>query len=88
MTYGFPDPLAATRREHRLERLARQRERMSPEEIGRRMRKAAHEALDRTGEIREQDFIRANVPAEAIKTRARAIIREVVDERANGGIMA
>jgi hypothetical protein len=82
------DPLGRTRREMRRERLDRQRDNMTAAEIGGLMRKVVHEALDKNGCVQERDFIAANLPLQAIRDRARAILNEVLHERANGGIMA
>lgn len=76
----------AEARAHRAHVMQCRQDAMTPAEIGRLMRKTAHEALDRAGHVEEADFVRANVPAHAIAQRGKAIISEVVDERANGGI--
>lgn len=63
-------------------------DRMTPAEISALMRKTIHEALDRNGAVSRDDLVRANIPAHAIETYFRAIVMEVVDERAHGGIRA
>lgn len=72
--------------ERRSQRLQAQRESMGPQEIGHLMRRTAAEALARNGTVEEADFLRANVPLDAIKRRGKAIIQEVVDARSRRGV--
>lgn len=87
MTYRHP-LTPAEQRAHYRRHMQKKQDAMTPAEIGRAMRKVAHEALDRTGAVSGDDFVRANIPSHAIATRGMAIIAEVLDERANGGINA
>lgn len=59
---------------------------MSPQEISYLMRRTAEEALARNGTVAEADFVRANVPPHAIKSRGKTIINEVVDARSRRGV--
>jgi hypothetical protein len=87
---GFHRRILSPQESRELRDQVRQRKQdaMTAREIGALMRKVVHEALDKKGVVQECDFIAANLPLHAIRDRARAILNEVLHERANGGLMA
>lgn len=89
MRYGPRPTLSRAERADGIRSRAKlSQDRMTPAEIGALMRKTIHNALDRDGTVSRANLLRANIPSHAIDMRFRAILLEVVDERAHGGILA
>jgi len=72
------------RRDRRILDMQVKRETMTPAEIGKAMYRAAWEAIDARGAVEIDDFLRANIPEDAIVTRSETILAKVIADRAAG----
>lgn len=81
MTYRR-DPFAKTRNEMRKERMDRQRQSMSPEQIEAAMQKIIRQKLADNEEISIDDFRLANLPVKEAQARFKRVLKTVQNSMA------